>query len=940
MKGRLSILLVLGVLAVAWGCKKGAKKEAEAPGKATAADAAADELLAEISGEAPKKTPPKVAKTEPKTEPEKEPPKTARAEPSRPEPEKQPPKVAKAKPAKPAEPVKPVAGSSSSELERLFAEMEKKEGIDPKAATKAEALFLAGKKLYDEVRYEDALRKFNEALRIYPRHRGAAQYAAKTRAILNVGLDPMRKALEQLERAERVRVQEALARVQSVVDAGNRARVEANRSHPGDANKPADEVLSRKRKSAEEAVAHYDRALEIIRWLPYQVDLTAMRRRVQAARSETQAIIKGLDDQLASYRRDQAEKARLAGRAREELFFYRKLKAMLDRARFDLKRGEFVECEAICDQVLRLDPKNGDARKLRARARAKRHRSNEAQTYLDGIIERKGTMQHVEDATVPFSKVLVYPSNWQKVMLRNESLGMSSDAEPEWKSDIRRRLEKKVNFEFVQAPLNEAINFLQQVSDVNMIIDPAVKAGGEKPITLKMTQASLKLALDWILKLAGLEYELRDNAVFISTPNNLRPETNMRIYDVQDLILAIPDFPGPEMDLQANQAGALPVFGNQPAQAQTDEAAIVEMIKQRIRPDTWGPNQGTSIEPRNGKLVVVQRPEVHRMISSLLADLRSSQKVLVVVEGRLLTIREGLFEDIGVDWGTADVSGSSYAHQSVGGYYRRGWRRSDSPNPTTQLVGWVINNNVNRSPDRTPIGDHYGGLGDQLTGLSTEFNFLRGTALLPKLQLKAILHALRVRENGAVLQAPKLVVHNGQRAHMWVGTQRAYVGGWSASGDNATPNVSQLLTGVVFDVRPIVSANRRYITLELRPTFTELVALNSSTSTQFVDDDADADNNDNDNNNDNTVTTRTELPDVQVTRVRTSVTIPDGGIILTGGRMRDVQFNAETGIPFLKDIPFLGRAFRWNRKDNERENLAILVTARTLLFEEEERKQF
>ncbi len=930
MKGRLSILLVLGVLAVAWGCKKGDKKQAEAPKKAAAADAAADDLLAEIAGEAPEKTPPKkepakVAKTEP---PKKEPAKVVKTEP----PKKEPAKVAKTEPPK----KEPAGGQTSSrELARLFAQMAKDDRVDPKGAAKAEALFLAGKKLYDEVRYEDALRKFNEALRIYPRHRSAAQYAAKSRAILNVGLDPMRKALEQLERAERVRVQEALARVQNVVDAGNRARAEANRSHPGDANKPADKVLSRKRKSAEEAMASYDRALEIIRWLPYQVDLSALRRRVKAAKGETQAIMKGLDEQLASYRRDQAEQARLAGRAREELFFYRKIKAMLDRAAFDYKRGRFVECEAICNQVLRLEPKSGDAKSLRAKAREKRHRSNEAQTYLDGTIERKGTMQHVEDATIPFSKVLVYPDNWQKIMLRNESLGMSSETEPEWMNDIRRKLEKKVNFEFVQAPLSAAINFLQQVSDVNMIIDPAVKAGGEKPITLKMTQASLKLALDWILKLAGLDYELRDNAVFISTPNNLRPDTKMQIYDIQDLILAIPDFPGPDMDLQANQAGALPVFQNQPAQAQNDEAAIVAMIKQRIRPDTWGPNQGTSIEPRNGKLVVVQRPEVHRMISSLLSDLRSTQKVLVVVEGRLLTIREGLFEDIGVDWGTADVSGSSFQHQSVGSYYRRGWRDTDSTNPTTQIVGWVINNNVNRSPDRTPVGNHYAALSDGLTGLSSEFNFLRGSALLPKLQLKAILHALRIRENGAVLQAPKLVVHNGQRAHMWVGTQRSYVSGWSASGDNATPNTSQLLTGVVFDVRPIVSANRRYITLELRPTFTELLSLDSSSSTQVVDDD-----DDDDDDTTSTLTTTTELPDVQVTRVRTSVTIPDGGIILTGGRMRDVQFEAETGIPFLKDIPFLGRAFRWNRKDNERENLAILVTARTLLFEEEERKQF
>ena len=88
------------------------------------------------------------------------------------------------------------------------------------------------------------------------------------------------------------------------------------------------------------------------------------------------------------------------------------------------------------------------------------------------------------------------------------------------------------------------------------------------------------------------------------------------------------------------------------------------------------------------------------------------------------------------------------------------------------------------------------------------------------------------------------------------------------------------------------------------------------------------------------VDTVTELPEIRVIRVRTSVTIPDGGIILIGGRMRDVQFQTEAGVPAAMNIPVLGRVFRWDRKDNERENLAIMVTARSLLFDEEERKQF
>ena len=54
--------------------------------------------------------------------------------------------------------------------------------------------------------------------------------------------------------------------------------------------------------------------------------------------------------------------------------------------------------------------------------------------------------------------------------------------------------------------------------------------------------------------------------------------------------------------------------------------------------------------------------------------------------------------------------------------------------------------------------------------------------------------------------------------------------------------------------------------------------------------------------------------------------------------MRNVKFQAETGVPFISNIPVIGKLFRWNRTDNERSNLIIMVTARLVLFDEEERK--
>jgi tetratricopeptide (TPR) repeat protein len=178
-----------------------------------------------------------------------------------------------------------------------------------------------------------------------------------------------------------------------------------------------------------------------------------------------------------------------------------------------------------------------------------------------------------------------------------ESEKMLGEPEPEWKVELRKKLEKKISFEFVQTPLGEAINHLEKESGVKMVIDPTAAEAARKPITLRLNQATVSLALQWVLKLAGLGYDLRENAAFISTPEALAPEVKMVIYDVQDL-----------------PVGA---------------ATVAEMIKALVKPET-GLAKSASVEERAGKLVVVARPEVHRDIRKLLDDLRKA-KVQVLI---------------------------------------------------------------------------------------------------------------------------------------------------------------------------------------------------------------------------------------------------------------------------------------------------------------------
>ena len=91
-----------------------------------------------------------------------------------------------------------------------------------------------------------------------------------------------------------------------------------------------------------------------------------------------------------------------------------------------------------------------------------------------------------------------------------------SDVEKAEKAAIAKTLERKVSFEFVDTPFNDAIGFLRSLANSAFIVDPAVLKNGPPMINLRVKDMKMDQALEWILKLCELEYEIRDQAIFIS----------------------------------------------------------------------------------------------------------------------------------------------------------------------------------------------------------------------------------------------------------------------------------------------------------------------------------------------------------------------------------------------------------------------------------------
>ena len=144
--------------------------------------------------------------------------------------------------------------------------------------------------------------------------------------------------------------------------------------------------------------------------------------------------------------------------------------------------------------------------------------------------------------------------------------------------------------------------------DVTIILDQERVPAGLR-VTVKEDEIELSDALDKICSMCRLEYLVRDDgSVLITTPERALQleEKLLKIYNVWYLLEA------PPSRLEDHPKG-------------TGEA-LVELIKRTVAPGTWGKQHGTSIQYKNGRMVVGHVRGAHAQVLKLLNSLRGGEK--------------------------------------------------------------------------------------------------------------------------------------------------------------------------------------------------------------------------------------------------------------------------------------------------------------------------
>lgn len=196
--------------------------------------------------------------------------------------------------------------------------------------------------------------------------------------------------------------------------------------------------------------------------------------------------------------------------------------------------------------------------------------------------------------------------------------------------------------------------------------------------------------------------------------------------------------------------------------------------------------------------------------------------------------------------------------------------------------------------DESNIGIEFGGidLSGKPLGGSTTYSFANRS-----IPINATLNALISEGRASILATPRLTTLNNKEADLLIGETYPIVSQTSAFG---AQQVQYVDIGVKLRLTPTIGADGS-ITAQLHPEYSELLGVTDG-----------------------------GYPIIANRKIDSTLRVHDGQTIVLGGLLRDVSAQTITRVPWLSDIPILGRFFKNKRSSHERDEIVFLITPHIL----------
>ena len=722
----------------------------------------------------------------------------------------------------------------------------------------------------------------------------------------------------------------------------------------------------REREEYGESIAKLNAVIAKVGAADFPAEMKAEYRDVAVAmRAQLLLAKKQYDEQIGrdTTREARREQEKIATR-QQELAASEKA-SRLQQAAILRKKGKYFEALQIVQAFVKEYPfDTGAMRMLEAVQKEMLMWDYRNLEWLERYETRKMLWRGSEQG-VPYAEPIIrYPEDWRE--LTELRRGFFAPAEVSREPEdllVYDKLKKRVTFDFVDTPLEDVMEFLRAYGNFNIHIDRTgverALPPGEPLVTLKLTDVTIETALKFIIAPLGLSYGVNDGVLVVSDAQGVSGKRYLEIYDISDLLVYVQDFYGggggygdddygdggyggggdggyggggyggssrSSSSGRGGYGGSSSYGGGrggggdrggyggrggggyggggggygdgggeQAGQYSGEE--IIELIQRVVAPGTWveEEEEGNAIQFRSpGALIVTASPEAHEEVLEFLDKLRQLISMQVAIDIRFLSMSDSYTQLVGTDW---TLSLDSAAGDD-----------------------WLYT--IGISSNQTAATGISGAGGISLTG-----------SFLNDLEATLLMQAIQSSRMGHLWEAPRITCLNGQMANIEAMTEIAYVANVEtetvAVGESVgvtTQDVEPdiISEGISFSVRPIISHDRRYVTMELTPSFSTVARPIAQFATGYSETGA--------------PTGFIQLPERQSTSVGTNAIVPDKGTLLVGGFSFYSEAQGEAGVPILGKLPLIKRFFSAVGQSRDRRNMLLLVRPEILILEEQEAK--
>lgn len=403
---------------------------------------------------------------------------------------------------------------------------------------------------------------------------------------------------------------------------------------------------------------------------------------------------------------------------------------------------------------------------------------------------------------------------------------------------------RTISLNFQDISVRTVLQIIADYNEFNLITSDTVTGN----ITLRLDGVPWDQALDIILKVKGLDKRMQGNILMVAPSDELaaREAKNLQAQQqVEELAPLYSEY------IQINYAKAI---------------GLADLIK----------NEDTSILSARGSVSVDERTNtlLVRDTAKSIEDIKRMVDILdipvrqVVIEARMVTVKDDINEELGIRWGVTDTDGQ--------------YSTAGNLTAADSAGNGIIPALADRLNVNLPTANPAGSIAFQIARLAD------GTIL--DLELSA----LEQENKGEIIASPRITTANQKEAFIEQGVEIPYQEA-ASSGATSTQFKKAVLS---LTVTPHITPDNKII-------------LDLSVTQDTVSD-----------------ITSGQAPAIDTQRIGTQVLVSNGETIVLGGIYQQSIISAVSKVPVLGDIPYFGWLFRNTNSFNEKKELLIFVTPR------------